>query len=128
MQHQRTKPGKFTVEDSPCCHDKIEKPLATVRKWLFSGGVGNRTRVPRYFHAGIYVCSEFMLVACLAVPLVRLSWPQLAGYKTHYQSAFLADAAPETNEVTLTLEHPRSGIGVRTATSPTKGTERLVGY
>lgn len=36
----------------------------------------------------------------------------------------LTDAATETNPVARTLKRPRSGLGVRTATSPAKGTER----
>ena len=44
----------------------MKKPLGEKRRrasYSSIGGGGNRTRVPRHFRAGIYVCSPIMLVA-----------------------------------------------------------------
>jgi hypothetical protein len=40
---------------------KAEKPVAMIRNWLFSGGAGNRTPVPKHFGGNFYVCSRSIL-------------------------------------------------------------------
>ena len=54
-------------------HSQINRRLTWVKtkppaiaRGRFSGGGGNRTRVPRHFRAGVYVCSPKMLAMRLA--------------------------------------------------------------
>jgi hypothetical protein len=64
----------------------------------------------------------------LRPPHVRPPRPQQAGCEAGYRSDYLANTATESKLVAQPLKCSRSGIGVRTATSPAKGTERLTGY
>ena len=46
-----------------CLNSDKTRPVPLREPVAIDGGGGNRTRVPRHFRAGIYVCSPIMLVA-----------------------------------------------------------------
>ena len=73
-----------------------------------SGGGGNRTRVPRHRHAGIYVRSLLTLGAYQSAAPRSLPPSPTSGVRRSLSVSFLTVAATESRQVALTLRRPRS--------------------
>ena len=102
--------------------------LASGSFTFFSGGAGNRTRVPWHFNVGVYMRSLSISGAYLtAAPCSRSETPTSRIFG-RLSVRSLASNATKSKLVTQFLGCPRSGIGVHITHSPSKGATWPRGY